>query len=63
MIELKPCPFCGGEATSLRQKLVHTEPLYSIVCKSCGASTLWQPTLSDAEEKWNRRVKDDAEIR
>lgn len=59
--ELKTCPFCGGEATFLKQRYVHIEPLYSITCKSCGVSTLGYPTLFDAEKRWNGRATDGKE--
>lgn len=53
--ELRPCPFCGGEATFLKQRFVHIEPLYSVTCKKCGANTMFYPTLFDAEKRWNKR--------
>lgn len=57
--DLKPCPFCEGKATFLKQRFVHIEPLYAVTCTSCGASTMFYPTLFDAEERWNRRAKDE----
>ena len=71
--ELKPCPFCGGEAKMkhgfpnrqnkrIRQSLVQ--------CKVCGCRTVtyeqlayqaWSEVDRIASEAWNRRV-DDASI-
>ena len=43
MAELKPCPFCGGEAVFLRNShtCYETSDVYhvSIVCSSCHAGT------------------------
>ena len=47
--ELKPCPFCGGEA-----KLV--EKVYSWVsCPKCAVHTFSTPNKSEAIAAWNRR--------
>ena len=59
MAELKPCPFCGGEA-----RIVENDPLgmgkkefftYGAICPSCGAN-FWKNTETEAEEAWNRRA-------
>lgn len=53
---LKPCPFCGGEAVF--EKNTDSNSV-KIVCKSCGASTLW--TIVEVQnyivEKWNTRSR------
>lgn len=67
MTELKPCPFCGGEA-----KLdigedwdvdMYNEPYptacYSVVCKGCGTMNGYFETESEATELWNRRVNNE----
>ena len=59
--ELKPCPFCGGEATLVAYG-VNRE--YEVVqCLECGARTrLFNPEIfrgGNAIEAWNRRVNDD----
>lgn len=52
MSELKPCPFCGGEA-----KTVTDYYFRNTRCSSCGA-TGWQCcTESEAIEAWNTRYE------
>ena len=60
MTELKPCPFCGGEA-----KLVRTWHLHHIICRSCGANIggiKRHPndfrTRDEVIAAWNRRSID-----
>jgi Lar family restriction alleviation protein len=67
-MELKPCPFCGGEA-----KLLYGKPWQQkqnmrsafVQCRICRAKTVtffqnayeaWQDTVKYAVEAWNRRV-------
>lgn len=52
MDELKPCPFCGGEAKV--QRFPHN---YAVYCTECYASTIqFKPTDKEAVEAWNRRT-------
>ena len=61
-IELKPCPFCGGEAGMVTTVINQTSQAY-VKCKKCDAKTL---TYGDHDhdgsyvfsacEAWNRRV-------
>ena len=37
-MELKPCPFCGGEA-ELRAGKLYIYPVVKVRCMKCGAST------------------------
>ena len=57
--ELKPCPFCGGEAIRLIDFDDEYERVYleSIHCRSCHARVAWQETAEEAAEAWNRRVE------
>ena len=57
--ELKPCPFCGGEAR-LQRKVVG----YYVICKKCGCRTPYyqyqyapiEVKKQEAIEAWNRRT-------
>ena len=51
-MELKPCPFCGGEPAFIGD-------VATIKCKSCGgAFIVTNPLINRLEvaEAWNRRV-------
>ena len=58
---LKPCPFCGGEAKAeeaLRSFTVELWETYVyVVCKKCGA-TVEGADEAEATEAWNRRAND-----
>jgi len=53
MIELKPCPFCGGKAEIMGVTYVYIE------CPDCGVKTRGYRDEEDAIETWNRRVGED----
>ena len=63
--ELKPCPFCGGEARLRKhQKLEQT---WYVQCNKCGMRTpnsvqppyeSWKTTMNYPVQLWNRRVED-----
>ena len=60
MAELKPCPFCGGEAN-----IRNEDGSVWIECKSCFCGTAFASGASPTEKlievvthDWNRRVKD-----
>ena len=53
--ELKPCPFCGGEAD-----LVFDTPASAVICNICGARTSWRENSSTGKWSifwWNKRVE------
>ena len=66
MNELKPCPFCGGEA-SIRTGVTSSVPKVPkaiVICQKCSASTDWfcdkggnAEFVFEAIEAWNRRVE------
>jgi Lar family restriction alleviation protein len=60
--KLKPCPFCGGEATARRYKdvefLVHNADCFMVLCGGCGCGTSYEPTEEAAADTWNRRTPD-----
>lgn len=57
-IKLKPCPFCGGEASikSVTKGTFVKKVGYFAVCNSCGASTHVALNINDVPHKWNRRA-------
>ena len=73
MSELKPCPFCGGEAAY--ENRLHINPIMDesgasigievedyeewVQCKKCGVKTLEYFNAREAVEVWNRRVEDE----
>ena len=63
-IELKPCPFCGGEAG------IYANEGVVVICKKCGAMSkrftdvylkggLTCNAVDSAVESWNRRTVDE----
>ena len=58
MTELKPCPFCGGEAR-ISEKIVEYNGKrineYMCYCSSCFCSTPPFPIKDDAINVWNKR--------
>lgn len=59
MAELKPCPFCGGEA---QKTMRHNEQLtwirYYVCCHRCDTRSGKHKTAELAEKAWNRRAAD-----
>lgn len=57
--ELKPCPFCGGEAgIMICDYIKHQSFCFCTVCKVRMPNML---TREEAIEAWNRRAKDGKE--
>jgi Lar family restriction alleviation protein len=60
-MELKPCPFCGGEEIDVKSRYQRTKgcPIEHIesycVCSSCGIGA-HEETEAEAIEAWNRRA-------
>lgn len=61
MNELKPCPFCGGEARVIPQpNYTDNRCKYFVTCTNCGIETpRTARTGEKAIEAWNRRVDND----
>ena len=59
-MELKPCPFCGGEAYVARDRLAQYHGGYVWFGCGCKRCRVQYRTLSDTEEEaiglWNRRA-------
>lgn len=64
MAELKPCPFCGGEASIYHRTYKTGTEYMQVTCASCGAMSMDIPASVEycaketAIEAWNRRVND-----
>lgn len=59
MIELKPCPFCGGKAFLAEYDYKFDTgyvPTYGVECTGCNAAIYDCDTEEEAAEAWNRRV-------
>lgn len=59
-MEIKKCPFCGGEVSLVQTKL-GKHPAYWIYCNNYNCEiqpqTLPHLVMDEAIEAWNRRVK------
>ena len=57
MNELRPCPFCGGEAFVQKFRMDDTGRFFiSVVCRVCFAQTGHHTKEAYAIEAWNRRA-------
>ena len=59
--ELKPCPFCGGEARLQHGPFIAT--MVSIKCTKCGINTPLCDRIKEAIEKWNTRTITEIEVK
>lgn len=55
-IELKPCPFCGGDAEMQQGKHQGLRTFY-VSCFGCGARTDLEYAEEFAADLWNERVR------
>ena len=51
-MELKPCPFCGGEARLYQSY----DGFWVVQCIGCACGTLFFKDKEFAIERWNRRT-------
>ena len=66
MVDLKPCPFCGGKGRMEVKDRTDWREYYQVgfvVCERCGCRTIgvdtapgWKKIVTEA---WNRRVDDE----
>ena len=61
MVELKPCPFCGGEAYIDNNRYeVRNKTLlgitYFVRCSKCQVESFEYHSKADAVKAWNRRA-------
>ena len=54
--QLKPCPFCDGEALLKTYYGSGKEALGFVYCKECGVTTRSYESINAAIEAWNRRA-------
>ena len=59
MTELKPCPFCKGEACADKLFTTKQPSSYFIYCKSCAVESAAFPTLKEAIDFWNTQQPQD----
>ena len=57
MAELKPCPFCGGEAEYKMAGGISADYGY-VRCKKFCCEQHWYSLEKEAIEAWNRRAED-----
>ena len=53
-MELKPCPFCGGDKVWIRQ--IDMGKFHYAECQGCLAITTYHDTKAEAITAWNRRA-------
>lgn len=55
--QLRPCPFCGGEAIMGIACHVHEDYAFRVECRECKIVTPFYDTEAKAIEAWNRRAE------
>ena len=60
-VDLKPCPFCGGEAELVEHEVVGYQTDFYVECVTCDCimcmGGLCYPTENEAIEAWNKRAE------
>ena len=57
MTDLKPCPFCGGEAECHQWWSATISGDYATFCTKCGCGTDYYKTKAEAIAAWNARAE------
>lgn len=57
MSNLKPCPFCGGEAECNKWWSATIAGKYATVCTKCSCGTDYYYTEAEAISAWNTRAE------
>lgn len=63
MVELKSCPFCGGEVIPYHAQSdeLQVDFGYRFFCKNnCCMQVKFYPTIEKATEDWNKRVSQES---
>lgn len=55
-IELKPCPFCGGEVRATSFDHGDGKLAWNVTCWNCYADMGHYGSLEELAERWNRRA-------
>lgn len=58
MTDLKPCPFCGGDAEIIYRESAARPPNWDksfVQCRRCEAESNWEETIEQAITAWNTR--------
>ncbi len=66
--KLKPCPFCGGKASTTKRErwkdesCTYSRPDYGVSCQECYAKGYqYYSTVEEAIEAWNKRTEPPAD--
>lgn len=60
--ELKPCPFCGGDASLIVKEFFGfpEEDVYTVACNDCNSRSCYSDDRKETVKVWNTRPAEDA---
>jgi Lar family restriction alleviation protein len=60
--ELKPCPFCGGDASLIVKTFfgLPEEDVYTVACNDCKSQSCYSDDHKETIKIWNTRPAEDA---
>lgn len=63
--ELKPCPFCGGDASLIVKTFfgLPEEDVYTVACNDCKSQSCYSDDRKETVKVWNTRPAEDAKDR